>query len=289
MDFLSRTASKDSIASNQKSQSDSLYGDMQELAAESSGPPSPSNASKAPQSLASAGRTPSHSLLTNPQTTNAPNRKSRFADIGTVGGTVGRASISMPPPATKPTSIYKPSTVRRPTGTQNPTDTRDAQAGLDDTAEERAPAEGGSPDDVEKIISTPSMPVSEPHSPSAVSDSSLKPPGSALNRPGDRMSFSSLYSLGPAIYSGAPGPPSAASSTAGSVRSVDQSTPTTVPMSPSLGSTKGEAASLATTATDPVSVSANSQPSHQGSKFLRIAATTCRVVLINRGQFPPTS
>ena len=279
MAFLSRTASQESTASNQKSQIGSHDGDVQDLAAESS-----DLQSKAPQSLATTGRTPSHSLLTTLQPTNAPNRKGRHADIGAVGGTVGRASISMPPPATKPSSIYKPSSVRRPTGTQSTADTKDNQGGSDGVAEDKVPGEGTSLDDVEKIMSTHNIPTSEPHSPSALSDSSLKPPGPALNKPGDRMSFSSLYSLGSAIYSGVPGHTSAASSTAGSIRSMEQPTPTAVPISPSLGSSKGEAVSLATIATDPVSVSANSQPSHQGSKFLQIAATAWRVVLINWGQ-----
>ena len=268
MDLLSRTASHESAASVSKSQTESLNGDMPDSALDTSGSSSPNNASKNPPSLASTGRAPSHSLLTAPQNLSGPSRKSRFADAGTVGGNVGRASISMPPPATKPSSIYKPANVRRPTGAQNPSDSKDGKASFDGTAEERLIGEGALPEELEKITSSHSVPTSEPHSPSAHSDSSLKPTSLTSNKAGDRLSFSSLYSLGSAIYNGTTGPtsapPSAASSTAGSVKSVEQATPTTASMSPSLAPSKGKTASSATTATDLVSVVANSQASHEG-------------------------
>ncbi len=114
-------------------------------------------------------------------------------------------------------------------------------------------------------------PASEPYTPLTLPDSSLRPPDSSTSNPdveGNRLSFSSLYSLGSAVYSGATGgssaPPSAASSNAGSVRSgaFDGAAMSTVPLSPSLGSARGEALSSATTATDPVSVTANSTTRH---------------------------
>jgi len=271
MASLSRTMSWESAASDQKSQTGSMNGDMQDLAAaDMSGPPSPTNATKPTRPLAATGRVPSHSLLIAPQNAAIPSRKSRFADVETIGGSIGRVSISMPSPPTKPSSIYKPSTVRRPTATQNAMDKKDVPNSLDGTTEEKAVGSANGMEDLERTASAQSVPVSEPHSPSGFSDSSLKPAASTLNKPGDRLSFSSLYSLGPAIYNGAIGitsaPQSTTSSTAGSVKSVELPRPTVTPISPSLGSAKGEATSLATTATDPVSVIANSQESHQGSR-----------------------
>ena len=272
MATVSRTTSRESAASNQRSRNGTVNSDSQERAAEISGPPSPTSATKPGPSLASAGRVPSHSLLSAPQNAALPNRKSRFADVGTIGGNIGRASISMPPPATKPSSIYRPSTVRRPTAMQNT-----MEGGMDGIEEGKVSGDTSGMEDLEKTRSTTSLPgsqgasASEQHSPSAFSDSALKPPSSNLNKPGDRLSFSSLYSLGSTLYSGAANlssaPQSAASSTAGSIKSgiSDQPTPIATPLSPSLGAGKGEAASLATTATDPVSVIANSQPLHQGS------------------------
>ena len=273
----SRTTSRESAASNQRSRNGSVNSDSQERAAEISGPPSPTSATKRGPSLASAGRVPSHSLLSAPQNAALPNRKSRFADVGTIGGNIGRASISMPPPATKPSSIYKPSTVRRPSAMQNTMEVREMEGGMDGIEEGKVSGDTSGMEDLEKTRSTTSLPgsqsasASEQHSPSAFSDSALKPPTSNLNKPGDRLSFSSLYSLGSALYSGAANltsaPQSAASSTAGSIKSgiSDQPTHIATPLSPSLGAGKGEAASLATTATDLVSVIANSQPLHQGS------------------------
>ena len=102
-------------------------------------------------------------------------------------------------------------------------------------------------------------------------DSSLKPPTAGSSRAGDRLSFSSLYSLGSAIYNSATIPKSApqstASSNAGSVKSglsEPQFPIASTTLSPSLGSSKGEATvSSATTATDPVLATANGEPTHQ--------------------------
>lgn len=277
MATLSRTISREGAVSNQRSRNGSVNSDSQERAAEISGPPSPTSANKPGPSLASAGRMPSHSLLSAPQNAALPNRKSRFADVGTFGGNIERASISMPPPATKPSSVYRPSTVRRPLAMQNTVEVREMEGGMDGIEEGKVSGDTSGMKDLEKTTSMTSLPgsqsasASEQHSPSAFSDSALKPPTSNLNKPGDRLSFSSLYSLGSALCSGAANltsaPQSAASSTAGSIKSgiSDHPYPIVTPLSPSLGAGKGEAASLATTATDPVSVTANSQPLHQGS------------------------
>ena len=129
--------------------------------------------------------------------------------------------------------------------------------------------------DLEKtpsVVGQQPHPASEPYTPLALPDSSLRPSHSSTSNPdieGNRLSYSSLYSLGSAIYSGATGgssaPPSAASSNAGSVRNgaLDGSTASYVPLSPSSGSARGEASASATTATDPVSVATNSTVQHQ--------------------------
>lgn len=269
MATLSRTTSSGSVASDKKTQARSSNDNMQDLAAaELSGPPSPTNGTKPSQQMTATGRVPSHSLLTAPQNAAVPSRKSRFADAGTIGGSIERASISMPPPATKPSSIYRPSTVRRPIALQNAMDNNDVPSSLDGSLDERAIGATNTMEELDRVASSQSVPASESYSPLVYPESSLKPAASSLTKPGDRLSFSSLYSLGSAIYNGATGmasaPQSTASSTAGSVKSIEHPTATAVLIPPSLGSAKGEATSSATTATDPVSVIANSQSSHQG-------------------------
>ena len=274
---LSRTTSRSSVTSIDISLTASLGADTQDQSTDTPPPPPPPssfNYSKPSPSLASTGRTPSHSLLSASNNAALPSRKSRFADVGTIGGNIGRASISMPPPAAKPSSIYRPANSRRPTILSSAMDPREGETGLDGTIEEGVMGDSAVLQDLEKTTSLPGSQgvlASEQHSPGISSDSNLKPPSSSLNKPGDRLSFSSLYSLGSAIY-GAAGlssaPQSAASSTAGSVKSAASEQPVPTPISPSLGSAKGEAIALATTATDPISVTANSQPQHQGSRSL---------------------
>ena len=277
MASLSRTTSRGSDASTQFSVTGSLDTDTQELNTDSSSspPPPPSTYSTKPvPSLASTGRTPSHSLLSAPSNVALPSRKSRFADVGAVGGDIGRASISMPPPTTKPSSIYRPASSRRPTTLPSTMDFKDGETVLDGAADENSVGDSAVLEDLEKTTSLPGSQgalMTEANSPLVPLESGLKPPSSSLNKPGDRLSFSSLYSLGSAIY-GAAGlssaPQSAASSNAGSIKSAasEQPTPTPTSISQSLGSAKGASA---TTATDPISVTANSQPQHQGSKSLR--------------------
>lgn len=278
MATLSRTTSCESATSNQKSPTGSIDFDTQERAAtDVSVTPSPTSNPCPGPSLASTGRVPSHSLLSS-QNVTLPNRKSRFADVGTTGYNVGRASISMPPPATKPSSVYKPSAVRRPSAMHNTgMEIKEIEAGIDGTIGEGVTRDSAGLDDVERTISlsgSQRTSASDQQVPSAVLDANLKPPTPNLTKPGDRLSFSSLYSLGSAIYNGATGiastPQSTASSTAGSVKGIISEMPPPTPMhlSPTLGPGKGEAASNPTTATDPVSVIANFQPLHQGSEVL---------------------
>lgn len=118
--------------------------------------------------------------------------------------------------------------------------------------------------------------AAEPYAPLTLPDSSLRPvnPSAAsADIEGNRLSFSSLYSLGSAIYNGAAGGSSVqstASSNAGSIRGscLDPPIPI-IPNSPPIGSTKTEA-SLATTATNPISVTANSHSPNAGqfSRFM---------------------
>ena len=131
-------------------------------------------------------------------------------------------------------------------------------------------------DDLEK---TPSIQGAE-WRPAPTSYASLTPPDSALRPPkpssvdseSNRLSFSSLYSLGSAIYSGATGgmsgPQSAASSNAGSVKSGAVEQPYAVStgiIGSSLGSNRGDATSVPTTATDPISVTTSSHTHNSGS------------------------
>ena len=279
MATLSRTTSCESATSNQRSPTGSIDFDTQERAvADVSVTPSPTSNPRSGPSLASTGRVPSHSLLSS-QNAGLPNRKSRFADVGTTGYNVGRASISMPPPATKPSSIYKPSAVRRPSAMHNTgMDIKENEIGIDGTIGEGVTRDSAGLDDIERTISlsgSQRTSASDQQVPSAVVDANLKPPTPNLTKPGDRLSFSSLYSLGSAIYNGTTGiasaPQSTASSTAGSIKGTISEIPPPTPMhlSPTLGPGKGEAASNPTTATDPVSVIANSQPLHQGLEVLK--------------------
>ena len=102
-----------------------------------------------------------------------------------------------------------------------------------------------------------------------LSDSNLKPPlSTSLTKPGDRRSLASVNSLGSVVHDLAHGAPSgnhsAASSSAGSLKHGSPEQQHSIPGSPPFGVGKGEITSPATTATDPVSVTANAVPSHQG-------------------------
>ena len=267
MASLSRTTSYESAVSSQTSEMDSGETGRQESVPDSTNASAndPPDSSKGPSTTAKQ-RTPSHSLLTNSASSTSINRKSRFADVGTVGGNVNRASISMPPPATKPSSTYRPSTSRRPSSIVSGNENHPISAHTDMSVKESSD-DSAILDDVEK---TPIQSGSEGKSPEqlVLPEASLKPPGSDTESTSNRLSFSSLYSLGSAIYNGATGvasaPQSTASSNAGSVKgaSLEQTGPATVPVSPSKGFIKTDSPSVPTTATDLVSVTANAQLHH---------------------------
>ncbi|KAL8712067.1 MAG: hypothetical protein Q9225_007003, partial [Loekoesia sp. 1 TL-2023] len=212
-------------------------------------------------------RTPSHTLLHTSSNAPITSRKSRFADAGTTEGSTGRASISMPPPANKP-SNNKPSVSRQPSSGVT------ANLGLE---KEGKPGNISSRaktfdhvavmEESEQAPNIQTQPASEPCSP-LPPDSALKPPSSSAttDSDGNRLSSSSLYSLGSAVYNGTTGaqsaPASATSSHAGSIKSgsLDQ---TSVPLSPIRASVRSDLSAPVTTATDTVSVTANAHTQHQ--------------------------
>lgn len=267
MASLSRTTSRESAVSSSTPEMSSGEIGRQETAPDPTSPSAndPSDSSKGP-STGAKPRTPSHSLLTNSASSTTTNRKSRVADVGTVGGNVNRASISMPPPTTKPSSTYRPSTSRRPSSIVSGNENHPLSAHVDMSANETMD-DSAILDDAEK---TPIQSGSEGKSPEqlVLPEASLKPPGSDTESTSNRLSFSSLYSLGSAIYNGATGatsaPQSTASSNAGSVKgaSLEQHGSATVPVSPTKGFIKGDAPSVPTTATNLVSVTANAQLHH---------------------------
>lgn len=213
----------------------------------------------------------SHSLLSSNLAPPVTSRKSRFADAGTTPATTDRASISMPPPSGKPPT-YKSSASRQPLsgspmhlGLGKEENVHGAKGAI------RALDQSAGPSDPDKMPDIQTLPASEPCSPLAP-DSTLKlPPVPAASDPdGNRLSLSSLYSLGSAIYNGAVGaqsaPPSAASSNAGSVKS-GTFDPTAAPLSPTRTSIRSDLSASVTTATDPVSVTANAHNQTQGPFF----------------------
>ena len=266
---LSHKVSMESAASNPTSQAGSVNGDAAEL----SNPPSPGkpDGTTSEKWLAATGRSPSHTLLSTSPNTAMSSRKSRFADVGAVGGSVGRASLSMPPPQSKPSSIYRPSAARLPSNLVNATGVAELVNGTDGAKDaDPTSSDYGAMAELQKTASLPATQSgmeTEPQSPSKLSDSGLRPPASTVNKPGDRLSMSSIYSIGSAIYDKATGLSAAAStvsSNAGSTKSAGLEQQVATPLSPPFGSSvKSEATSLATTATDPVSVTANPQTSHQ--------------------------
>ncbi|KAL9036898.1 MAG: hypothetical protein Q9214_005935, partial [Letrouitia sp. 1 TL-2023] len=164
----------------------------------------------------------------------------------------------MPPPANKP-SVGRPSAFRRPSAGIVSSERLAKEEALNGN---RIDEETSVLLEMDKSPEIQTLSASDPCSPVA-SESSLKPPPSSTSadNEGNRLSFSSLYSLGSAIYNGATGghsaPPSIASSNAGSTKNAiaDQNG---VPLSPTKTSFKNDLSSSVTTATDPVSVTANS-------------------------------
>ena len=126
-------------------------------------------------------------------------------------------------------------------------------------------------DDVEKTPNQSSSHggLSELSASLALPEPRLKPP-SDTDGNGNRLSLSSLYSLGSAVDSGTTGaasaPQSNASSNAGSVKStaLDHNLPNSAPLSPTRTSFRGEVPASATTATDAGCVISNAQLQHTG-------------------------
>ncbi|KAL9634353.1 MAG: hypothetical protein Q9164_004139 [Protoblastenia rupestris] len=171
----------------------------------------------------------------------------------------------MPPPVTKPSA-------RQPPATLNAIQRREAYIGPEESKDMQADSDSAAMEEIQKTTSSNGSHASAPDVRVTLDSPNGSPrrPNTTLNRPGDRRSFSSLCSLGSAIFNGAAGvasaPQSATSSNAGSINSVISEQPplASTPLSPSLGSAKGDAVSTATTATDPVQVTANSDTLHQG-------------------------
>ncbi|KAL8790419.1 MAG: hypothetical protein Q9213_000571 [Squamulea squamosa] len=207
-------------------------------------------------------RTASHTLLNSNLNTPATSRKSRFVDAGTTSGISDRASISMPPPS-------KP---KQPASRQHSGLVMNLALGEED---KRSDGKGGTTaldgsavvEDQDKMPDIQTLPASEPCSPMAPdSPFKLPPPSAASDPEGNRLSLTSVYSSGSAVYNGAVGPhsapPSAASSNTGSVKS-GSFDPTAAPLSPTRTSIRSDLSASVTTATDPVSVTANAHTQSQ--------------------------
>ncbi|KAG8530100.1 uncharacterized protein KY384_005582 [Bacidia gigantensis] len=221
---------------------------------------------RTPSQPATRGRTQSHSLLSASPRIPTIGRKSRFSDPDTTGTAAERASISMPPPTRKPSKTTK----TRPVSSLVPNSVPiiDGTQEGDETANEAVGMLGlhKTPSSADSHVSAPEM------SQSGSLDVGLKSPSAISTWPGDRLSLSSLQSLGSAIINGMAGPASttsaplsATSSHAGSISGVSEQpsvAPAPVPISPPLGSTKGEAMAPSTTATDPITVIAHSETVH---------------------------
>ncbi|CAL8581497.1 inositol hexakisphosphate and diphosphoinositol-pentakisphosphate kinase [Xanthoria parietina] len=256
MASLSRTTSQNSVGSSKTAQFTAAPTERGPMPPDTPHPqnsPAATNTRPAPPPRS---RTSSHTLLSSNLNPQATSRKSRFVDAGTTPGTSDRASISMPPPASH----------RQPTSRQQSALAMELEPAKDDNSSVgkvgRRVLDGSVVvHDQDKMPDIQTLPASEPCSPLAP-DSTLKlPSSSAVSDPeGNRLSLTSLYSLGSAIYNGAVGsqsaPPSAASSNAGSVKS-GSFDPTAAPLSPTRASIKSDLSASVTTATDPVSVTAN--------------------------------
>ena len=255
MATLSRTTSKESTCSSTRINEGSCNFNVVS-------PTSPKDHSFTP-----IDPTSSYSLLSTSPSDSNSSRKGRFADADTIRSNVDRASLSMPPPASKLSSLNRPGHAR-----QKSTSLHSMESNVNDVPKaEQSLAGSAAMEELQKSISAVSHVSAPEATASEGSDSSLKPPNVASNRPGDRASFSSLYSLGSALYHGTTtttsAPQSIASSNAGSIKSglSEQPLPASMSLSSPLGLAKGEAVSSATTATDPVLVTAESEPLHRVS------------------------
>ena len=222
-------------------------------------------------------RTNLRSLLPTSSPSSMASRKGRSSEAGVSNDGIDRASISMPPPASK-SILIDPSTTSSPRLSMilGQDDALGSDSNL--IKSEKEPVNEGSAilDDLEK---TPNLAGTAGNGTSS-SYASLVLPGSA-QRPakmsaveadteGNRLSFSSLYSMGSALYSGATGAASGTQSTtssnAGSVKGgiTEKSTLVGGSLSPSMGPNKGETMSSITTATDPISITTQSHTLNTG-------------------------
>ena len=186
-------------------------------------------------------------------------RKGR-SEAAAVNRIIRRASMSMPPlsklvvsytASNCSSSLLKTSETAE--GIEQPGSTMEKEPeGLDD--QEKTPNipgyDGGAAPSTYATLTLP--------------DATLRPPkAESADVESNRMSFSSLFSLGSAVSGGVANvsaPQSTASSTAGSVKGyvADHNNIMAGPSSPSLASAKGEASSAPTTATDPMYITTSS-------------------------------
>ncbi|KAL8674083.1 MAG: hypothetical protein Q9168_001518 [Polycauliona sp. 1 TL-2023] len=255
-------SSPNSVGSSETAQTTAAATGTASMPTDTPDPPNAPAAANTRPTPPPRSRTSSHTLLSshwNPQTAN---RKSRFVDAGTTAGTSDRASISMPPP----------SNPKQPTSHQHSVLAMDFGLGKDNLLSAARvgarPSDASTDQDGTPDIQT--LPASEPCSPLAADSTiRLSPSSAASDADGNRLSLASLGSLGSAIYNGAfashSAPPSAASSNAGSVKS-GTFDPTAAPLSPTRTSIRSDLSASVTTATDPVSVTANAHT--QSQEFL---------------------
>ena len=174
------------------------------------------------------------------------------SEAGTVNRIIKHDSMSMPPRSklvvSQQASSNSPSSL-------NTSETSQGNEQSDRTTEKELERLG----DQEKTPNIPSYDgraAASTYTQLTLPDAALRPPKiESADGESNRMSFSSLFSLGSAVYGGAANvsaPQSTASSTAGSVKGyiTDQNNMMAGPSSPSLASAKGEASSAPTTATD---------------------------------------
>lgn len=262
MASLSRSTSQESSASSQ-SLSAAAEGAAKAASSVEAAPTASSTRPVGPP----RSRTSSHTLLHSSLNSHVPSRKSRFADAGTSEGNSGRASFSMPPPPIRPSS-HKPA-VGRQSSSGSTMDAglgkgvvRTGSGSISNVLDRPTVIE-----DHDKTPNIQSYPASEPSSPLPPDNLKLPPSSATTDVEGNRSSFTSLYSLGSAIYQGTIGshsaPPSAASSNAGSVKS-GSFDPTSTPLSPTRASVRSDLSAPTTTATDLVLVTANTHTQLQG-------------------------
>ena len=226
-------------------------------------------------SIMTKARSTSHSLLSSSSTQSGGSRKGRSAEPGVDLATDGidRASISMPPPISKP--LNKPTVPRRLSTSIVAVDGPKTQPkqGRDDqyaVTEESDKTPNLNSLDARGTLSYASLALPEPTL--RVS----RQQGNTVDSDSKRMSFSSLFSMGSAIYGGATGgvsgAQSTASSNAGSIKGSQAEQASSGAFAPSPNTIKGESIPISSTAIDPVSVTTLSHTSGPKSPPINIGA-----------------